>query len=46
MNINEYQVELGLLLSHSIDEREEGHIFMFAPEGWVIVDHLSRKIPG
>ena len=33
-----YYVEKGLLRSYSIDEKGKEHIFMFAPEGWIIGD--------
>jgi CRP-like cAMP-binding protein len=33
-----YKVESGLLRSYSIDEKGKEHIFMFAPEDWVIAD--------
>lgn len=33
-----YIVKKGLLRSYTIDEKGKEHIFMFAPEGWVISD--------
>ncbi len=33
-----YFVKSGLLRSYSIDEKGKAHIFMFAPEGWIIGD--------
>ncbi|HSC53279.1 MAG TPA: Crp/Fnr family transcriptional regulator [Phnomibacter sp.] len=33
-----YFVRSGLLRSYTIDEKGKEHIFMFAPEGWVIGD--------
>ena len=33
-----YKVESGLLRSYSIDDKGKEHIFMFAPEDWVIAD--------
>lgn len=40
-----YQVESGLLRSYSIDEKGKEHIFMFAPENWVIADSVSPQKP-
>ncbi|MEM9832182.1 MAG: Crp/Fnr family transcriptional regulator [Bacteroidota bacterium] len=34
-----FQVKSGLLRSYSIDEKGKEHIFMFAPEGWIIADN-------
>lgn len=33
-----YEVVTGLLRSYTIDEKGKEHIFMFAPEGWIIAD--------
>src|SRR5690606_2313783 len=33
-----YFVKSGLLRSYTVDEKGKEHIFMFAPEGWVIGD--------
>lgn len=33
-----YFVKKGLLRSYVIDEKGKEHVFMFAPEGWVITD--------
>lgn len=33
-----YYVKSGLLRSYTIDEKGKEHVFMFAPEGWVITD--------
>lgn len=40
-----YQVESGLLRSYSIDENGKEHIFMFAPEHWVIGDGVPKGTP-
>ena len=40
-----YQVEAGLLRSYSIDEKGKEHIFMFAPEGWIVADNLPKEEP-
>jgi len=31
-----YIVEKGLLCNYSIDKKGEKHVFMFAPEGWLM----------
>lgn len=36
--IQSYYVVKGLLRSYIIDEKGKEHIFMFAPEGWIIGD--------
>lgn len=38
MKSNGYFVKKGLLKSYSLDEKGKEHIFMFAPEGWIISD--------
>ncbi|MEM1337925.1 MAG: Crp/Fnr family transcriptional regulator [Bacteroidota bacterium] len=40
-----YVVQSGLLRSYLIDEKGKEHIFMFAPEGWVIADNTGTEIP-
>jgi CRP-like cAMP-binding protein len=40
-----YAVKSGLLRSYSIDEKGKEHIFMFAPEDWIISDTESSEIP-
>ena len=37
-----YFVKSGLLRSYFIDENFKEHIFMFAPEGWIISDFVSQ----
>lgn len=37
-NIRGFFVKKGLLRSYTIDEKGKEHIFMFAPEGWIISD--------
>lgn len=37
-----YFVKRGLLRSYFIDENFKEHIFMFAPEGWIIYDFVSQ----
>ena len=40
-----YYVKSGLLRSYAIDKKGKEHIFMFAPEGWVIGDSVSPEEP-
>lgn len=40
-----YKVKSGLLRSYSIDEKGKEHIFLFAPERSVMVDHLPPNLP-
>lgn len=40
-----YLVKSGLLRSYSIDEKGKVHIFMFAPEGWIIADSVPPNQP-
>lgn len=37
-----YFVKSGLLRSYFIDENFKEHIFMFAPQGWIIYDFVSQ----
>lgn len=45
LNTKVYSVKSGLLRSYIIDSKGKEHIFMFAPEGWVIADNLARNEP-
>tara|TARA_B110000046_G_scaffold65483_1_gene72978 strand:+ start:3541 stop:4044 length:504 start_codon:yes stop_codon:yes gene_type:complete len=45
LNSKVYQVKSGLLRSYSIDEKGKEHIYMFAPENWIIADGLNPKKP-
>lgn len=40
-----YVVKSGLLRSYTIDEKGKEHVFMFAPEGWVIADNVPPEQP-
>jgi len=40
-----YYVKKGLLRSYSIDQKGKEHIFMFAPEGWIIADGADFASP-
>ncbi len=42
---NFYRVRKGLLRSYKIDKRGKEHIFMFGPEGWIIVDSADCDEP-
>ncbi|MEM7658846.1 MAG: Crp/Fnr family transcriptional regulator [Bacteroidota bacterium] len=44
-NTKVYYVRSGLLRSYSIDEKGKEHIFMFAPEGWIIGDNIPPEEP-
>tara|TARA_B100000795_G_C22752444_1_gene420034 strand:- start:807 stop:1373 length:567 start_codon:yes stop_codon:yes gene_type:complete len=43
INIKSYFVKKGLLRSYTIDEKGKEHVFMFAPEGWIISDMESHS---
>jgi CRP-like cAMP-binding protein len=45
LNSKVYQVESGLLRSYTIDAKGKEHIFMFAPEGWIIADNVLPEQP-
>lgn len=45
LNGKVYQVVSGLLRSFTIDEKGKEHIFMFAPENWVIADSQPKEVP-
>lgn len=45
LNTKAYMVESGLLRSYSIDEKGKEHIFMFAPEDWIIADNVLADVP-
>jgi CRP-like cAMP-binding protein len=40
-----YKVESGLLRSYSIDDKGKEHIYMFAPENWIVADNCDTKTP-
>jgi CRP-like cAMP-binding protein len=42
LNSSAFTVKKGLLRSYTIDDKGKTHIFMFAPEGWVIGDIESQ----
>ena len=45
LNTKVYNVHSGLLRSYTIDEKGKEHIYMFAPEGWLIADSGPHDIP-
>ncbi len=45
LNTKVYRVQSGLLRSYSIDEKGKEHVFMFAPEGWIITDNCDPAFP-
>jgi CRP-like cAMP-binding protein len=45
LNSKVYQVQSGLLRSYSIDAKGKEHIYMFAPENWIIADSVSPENP-
>ncbi|WP_256525657.1 Crp/Fnr family transcriptional regulator [Aquimarina sp. EL_43] len=44
-NTKIYIVKSGLLRSYVIDEKGKEHIFLFAPENWVMTDSTARNTP-
>jgi len=42
-NSHIYEVKSGLLRSYTIDEKGKEHIFMFAPEKWIIADAVLEN---
>lgn len=44
-NSKVFVVKSGLLRSYSLDDKGKEHIFMFAPEGWVIGDNQDASKP-
>lgn len=45
LNTKIYIVKSGLLRSYAIDEKGKEHIFMFAPENWVLADSTPPDQP-
>ncbi|MEC3906156.1 Crp/Fnr family transcriptional regulator [Tamlana sp. 2201CG12-4] len=45
LNGKVYEVIKGLLRSYTIDQKGKEHIFMFAPEGWIIADAVQTNEP-
>ena len=44
LNTKVFTVESGLLRSYTIDNRGKEHIFMFAPENWIMGDNCDIDI--
>ena len=45
LNSKIYAVEKGLLRTYFIDEKGREHVFMFAPEGWIVTDASAVNGP-
>ncbi len=45
LNSMVYHVESGLVRSYAISDKGKEHIYMFAPEGWIIADNVAPKEP-
>jgi CRP-like cAMP-binding protein len=45
LNTKVYIVKSGLLRSYSIDNKGKEHIYMFAPENWIIGDTCDANVP-
>ncbi|MEL6976028.1 MAG: Crp/Fnr family transcriptional regulator [Bacteroidota bacterium] len=45
LNTKVYHVISGLLRSYTLDKKGKEHIFMFAPEGWVVGDNITPDLP-
>ena len=45
LNSQAYRVISGLLRSYTIDEKGKEHVFMFAPENWIIADSQPPDVP-
>lgn len=45
LNSKVYQVKTGLLRSYALSDKGREHIYMFAPEGWIIADHVAPDEP-
>ena len=45
LNSKVYKVFSGLMRSYSIDKKGKEHIFMFAPEDWIIADNQAPEVP-
>lgn len=45
LNTKVFTVESGLLRSYSIDNKGKEHIYMFAPENWIIGDNCEANVP-
>ena len=45
LNTKLYLVKKGLLSSYGLDAKGREHVFMFAPEDWLIADHNGLETP-
>jgi CRP-like cAMP-binding protein len=44
LNSKAFFVKIGLLRSYTIDDKGKVHIFMFAPESWIVADFESQEL--
>lgn len=45
LNTKMFKVEKGLLRSYFVDEKGKEHIYIFAPEGWIMADGQAANSP-
>lgn len=45
LNSKIYHVKSGLLRSYTIDEKGKEHIYLFAPENWIVADSIPADKP-
>jgi CRP-like cAMP-binding protein len=45
LNTKVFKVESGLLRSYFIDNKGKEHIYIFAPENWILTDNCEGDIP-
>ena len=45
LNTKVFTLESGLLRSYTLDNKGKEHIYMFAPENWIIADNCDIDIP-
>ncbi|MGB6034698.1 MAG: Crp/Fnr family transcriptional regulator [Cryomorphaceae bacterium] len=45
LNTKVYVVKSGLLRSYTIDEKGKEHIYLFAPEKWIMADNTPAGVP-
>jgi len=45
LNTKVYVVKSGLLRSYTIDAKGKEHIYLFAPEKWIMADNIPADVP-
>lgn len=45
LNSKIYAIKKGLIRTYSIDKKGKEHVFMFAPEGWIVADAAAVNGP-